>query len=171
MDMRLSSFYASTNSLLRNFKPVDTNTLLFLFNSYCKPIYGISLWNNKVSFNRSKYKAFEVAYNNTLKRILGVPLYSSNHETADRCGMLLLKHHVASMQSNYYHRLSSSKCDIIKMNIPFLKRGFYMGYVYALFKETYGIDISCYTSDVINARISWVQKHEQRRTPYLIHPI
>ena len=171
IDFRLNSFYASTNSVLRNFRLADTNTVLFLFNSYCKPVYGINLWSNKLTLSRAKFKAFEVAYNNTLKRILGIPLYSSNHEAADKCGQLLLKHHVAALQSRYYHRLSSSKCSIIKLNLPFLRRGFFMGYVDKLFKESYDVSVSHHDPDILAARISWVQKHEQRRIPYIIHPV
>ena len=52
IENKLLKFYASTNSVLRNFKNVDVDTLLFLFTSYCKPVYGLTLWNNKTSFNR-----------------------------------------------------------------------------------------------------------------------
>ena len=49
IENELMKFYASTNSVLRNFRNVDT--VLFLFTSYCKPIYGLTLWDNKSSSN------------------------------------------------------------------------------------------------------------------------
>ena len=51
IEHKLMKFYASTNSILRNFGNVDVDTLLFLFTSYCKPIYDLMLWNNKSSLN------------------------------------------------------------------------------------------------------------------------
>lgn len=163
---RLNKFYGCTNSVLRNFKHTDEKTLLFLFNSYCKPVYGLNLWTNKLSMSRCKLKAFEVAYNNTLKRIIGVPLYSSNHEVAEKCDVLLLRHHIAQLQATYYHRIYDSCCFLIKFNLPFLKCGYYFTHVNKIFIDVYGIDVSRWPNDVINSRISWVQKHEPRRVPY-----
>ena len=110
IELRLSKFYATANSILRNFKQTNIDTLLLLFNSYCKPVYGLNLWCNKSSLNSGKFKAFEVAYMKTLKIILGVPMYSSNHEIAGKCELLLLRHHIALLQSKYYHSLCSSRC-------------------------------------------------------------
>ena len=145
----MSKFYATANSILRNFKQTNIDTLLLLFNSYCKPVYGLNIWCNKLSLNSGKFKAFEVAYMKTLKRILGVPMYSSNHETAGRCEQLLLRHHIASLQAKYYHRLCSSRCFLVKMNMPFLKCGLFYNYIDALFREKYGVGVSCHASDIL----------------------
>ena len=72
IEFRLNKFYSCTNSVLRNFKYLDMNTTLFLFESYCMPVYGLSLWNNKGTFNKAIFKTFETAYSNTQKRIIGV---------------------------------------------------------------------------------------------------
>ena len=169
VEFRLNKFYGSFNSVLRNFKHVDVNTFLFLFNSYCKPVYGLILWNNKATFSRCKFKAFEVAYSKSFKRIIGVPSYASNHITADLCSQLLLRHHIALLQANYYHRLCNSNSFIIRMNLPFLKRGYFVGYLNNLFKNVYGIDVSCHAPDTLASRITWVQKHETRRGPCLFY--
>ena len=166
ISFRLNKFYSCTNSILRNFKHTDDKTKLFLFNSYCKPIYGLNLWTNKLSLSRCKFKAFEVAYSNTLKRIAGVPLYSSNHEVAEKCGVFLLRHHVAQLQAAYYHRIFNSCCFLIKFYLPFLKCGYFFTFVNKVFKEVYGIDVSRWTKDILDSRISWVQTHELRRVPY-----
>ena len=164
---RLTKFYASTNSILRNFKHTNPKTLLYLFNSYCKPDYGLNLWTNKLSLSRCKFKAFEVAYNNALKRIMNMPLYSSNHEVAERSEQFLLRHHIALLQAKYYHRLNHSNCFLIKINLPFLKRGHFFNHVNKLFKDVYEVDVSRHSIDILNARVSWVQKHEQRRALYI----
>ena len=170
IEHKLMKFHASTNSVLRNFKNVDLDTLLFLFTSYCKPMYGLTLWNNKASFNRSIFKSFNIAFNNSLKRIIGVPLYSSNHVTADICGHLLLQHQIALLQYNYYFKLHHSKSFLIKMNLPFLKEGYFFSYIRELFKNKYDIDVSLYSPDIVKSRIIWVQRHEDRRgsCPYFL---
>ena len=119
IENKLMKFYASTNSVLRNFRNVDVNTLLFHFTSYCKPVYGLTLWNNKSSFNRCLFKSLNIAFNNVLKKIIGIPLYSSNHIVADITGHLLLGHQIALLQSEYYFRLLNSKSFLIKINLPF----------------------------------------------------
>ena len=95
IELRLSKFYSSTNSVLRNFKNIDVETLLFLCTSYCKPVFGLNLLINNSTLNSSQFKTFEVAYNNTLKRIMNVPIYSSSHEVAEKSGQLLVRHHSA----------------------------------------------------------------------------
>ena len=163
IEHKLMKFYASTNSILRNFKNVDVNTLLFLFTSYCKPMYGLTLWNDKSSFNKTTFKTLNIAFNNALKKIIGVPLYTSNHIAADIAGHLLLGNQIALLQSNFYFRLLNSKSFLIRINLPFLKTGYFFSYIYELFNIKYGVKISYCESDIIKSRIIWVQKHETRR--------
>ena len=68
IELRLSKFYATANSILRDFNQTNIDNLLLLFNSYCKPVYGLNLWFNKSFLNGGKFKAFEVAYMKTLKK-------------------------------------------------------------------------------------------------------
>ena len=68
IENKLMKFFASTNSVLRNFRNVDVDTLLFLFTSYCKPVCGPTLWNNKFSFNRCIFKSLNITFNNVLKK-------------------------------------------------------------------------------------------------------
>lgn len=165
IDFRLRSFYASFNSVLRNFKQVDKKTLLFLYNSYCKPDYGTPLWNHTKTFPSCSFKTFSLAINKAMKKMVGVPIYSSNHEVADSCELLLPKHHVAHIQARYYNRLIKSKHILIRLNWHHIQSGFFMKSVHTLFHDTYNIDLWKYDMDTVNARIWWVQRHEERRTP------
>ena len=168
IELRLSKFYSSTNSVLRNFKNIDVETLLFLFTSYCKPVFGLNLLINKSTINSGQFKIFEVAYNNTLKRIMNVPIYSSSHEVAKKSGQLLLHHPIALLQGKY-HRLLRNKCSPIKRNLPFFKCGLFFRNVDKLFKDKYDVDVPCHAPDILCSRITWVQKHEERRTLYIIN--
>lgn len=161
----LNHFYAYFNSILRDFKYVDKETLIFLFNSYCKPDYGLSLWNHKNTLRSRIFNTYEVAYSNALKRMIGAPSYSSSHEAAETCGQLLLRHHLALVQARFYKKLQHSNCSLIKFNIPVFENGYSCTFIHNIFKEKYSISLTNNSLDVIMSRISWVQRHEERRTP------
>lgn len=162
VELRLNKFYSSTNSLFRNFKNVNVDTLLFLFNSYCLPVYGICLWSHDM-FSKCIFKTFDIAYSNFLKRIINVPSYASNHVTADICGQLLLKHHVALLKARFYKRLMHSQSSLIRVSLPFLINGYFIQDLTRNFKDIYNVDVSEFDIDTIKSRIIWIQKHESRR--------
>ena len=48
--------------------------------------------------------------------------------------------------------------------MPFVRGGMFYGSLYKVMKETYNIDITSENMDIIMSRITWVQRHEDRRT-------
>ena len=88
-ELRLNSFYAKFNWVFRNFKNTSLDVLIFLFNAYCIPEYGLPLWCLDSLIKKQTYKTFEVAYNNAVKRMLGVPISTSSHAAAEACSLLL----------------------------------------------------------------------------------
>lgn len=160
---KLNSFYAKFNSVFRNFKNVSIETFLFLFNAYCLPDYGLGIWHFKHICNKQIFKSFEIAFSNALKKIVGAPIYSSSHITADLCSQLLLKHHVSFIQARYMKRISASKNEVIKMCWPYLKTGYLSESLTTCFIELFECDLWTNDLDVLRARIKWVQKHETRR--------
>ena len=163
INCRLKSFYASFNSIKRDFPYVNLETMLFLFQCYCKPDYGLALWNNCKSTKSKIFKTFNVAYNKAMKNMLDAPMYSSSHEAASACKLLLLDHHVSFIQCRYAKRIENSSNCIIKSNMSFLKSGYFFTNIYKCMKERYSINIMHEDIDVINSRINWVQNHEDRR--------
>lgn len=105
-----------------------------------------------------------------MKRILGVPSYTSNHEVAESCEQLLPKHHVALIQARYYHRMTKSNNIIINSNRQYLQSGLFINSVENLFHNTYNIDVWKYDVNTIYSRILWVQRHEERRAPVSYDP-
>ena len=160
---RLNTFYSQFNSVFRNFNKVSIETFLFLFNAYCLPEYGLSLWNAKAICNRQIFRSFETAFSNSLKKVVGVPFYSSSHVTAEMCRQLLFKHHYALLQARFVKRVLSSKNEINMLCLPYLKNGYLCESVLKLFTETYECNIYENDLDVLEARLEWVQKHENRR--------
>ena len=165
VELRLKSFYASFNSMYRNYKHTDESTILYHFKSYCLPDYGLSLWSSNI-LSKCIFKAFEVAFSNSLKQMIGAPIHSSNHEVAERCNQLLLRHNLALVQARFFHRLMNSKVSTIRYNFPFLYNGNILSSLVKSFNDVYSIDLSKYDMDIIKARIGWVQRHEPRRTLY-----
>ena len=165
LQKRLNNFYSSFNGILRQFAGVDVATFLFLFNSYCKPVYGLPLLNHKGTLQSCLFKAFEIAYSKSMKRMLGVPppVYSSNHQVAQQCNQMLLRHHLALTQCRYLNRLLRTNNAIIKTNMPFFKEGLFFKNVLHSFKDNYNVDILDNDEDIIYSRIMWVQTHEERR--------
>ena len=160
---RLNSFYGKFNSVYRNFKDVSVETLLFLFNSYCVPEYGLGLWDTGVLFNKQIFITFKVAYSNALKKIVGAPRYSSSHVTAILCSQLLLNHLVATLQWRYMKRVFKSSNSLISICKPFLKAGYLYSSVAKLYNDIYNVDMDDGDSDAMKARVTWTQNHEPRR--------
>ena len=49
---KLNSFHISFNSVFRNFNQLSLQVLLNLFNAYCIPSYGVSLWSSSNLFSK-----------------------------------------------------------------------------------------------------------------------
>lgn len=162
---RLNTFYSSFNSISRDFNFVDFNTIFFLFNSYCCPDYGISLWNDPKTLHSTIFKSFNTAYSGAMKKMKNVPLYASSHITANECQQLLLNHKVALIQARAYKRAKKECNPFFNCIKEWMKDGFFMKSIKTLFKEKYEVDIDMEDLDILTARIWWVQKHEDRRGP------
>ena len=120
VQVRLNSFYSKFNWLIRNFKNISIEVFLFLFNSYCCPDYGLSLWNIQKIFSKQVFKGFEIAISKAFKRMLGVSINTSSHAVADCCNVLLLKPHVLLVQVRYFKRLQGTSNHILKLASVFI---------------------------------------------------
>ena len=109
------------------------------------------------------YKCFEVTFSNSLKRILGIPVHSSSHVSADICNKLLLRHHLAYVQARYVKRLFRLNNSLLKLYRPFMKSGYLCSSISKLFIDSYGVSVWDNDLDVLGARIRWIQNHEERR--------
>ena len=66
INFELNNFYKSFHLLLRHFRRINFDTMLFLFKSYCMHLYGICQWNDCNIFKSKIYKAFEKVYASVL---------------------------------------------------------------------------------------------------------
>ena len=162
IESRLRQFYMKFNTTFRNFKNVSVETFIHLFCSYCLPDYGLPLWNSLQILNKHIFNVFCVAYSNALKKILGVSRTYSSHDVADYCGLYLLKHYIAVIQSRYFKRIFKSNNPLIKLCQPYLLKGMHLASFFELLKNRYSVDFRWNELDIIICRISWVQRNETR---------
>lgn len=160
---RLNNFHSKFNSIFRNFNKVSIETFLFLFNAYCLPDYGLCLWNANAIFNRQIFRSFETAFSNALKKVVGAPIYSSSHVTAELCQQLLFRHHVAFIQARFFKRVLLCRNEINMLCSPYLKDGYICKSLLGLFKDKYNCELCDSDLCVLKARLEWMQKHEDRR--------
>ena len=158
----LNNFYAKFNTTFRKFKNVSVETFIFLFNSFCSPEYGIALWDANDVYNRHIFHAYQIAYNNALKRIVGVPKMYSSHDIADYCDMYLLEHYIILVQSRYYKRILKSNNPLVKRLKPYLIGGRQLSSLISTMNDKYSINFMTNDLDVIRARLTWTQKNEIR---------
>ena len=104
-----------------------------------------------------------MAYHKSLKRILGVPTYASNHEVAETCNQFLFRHHIALSQARFYRRIIASPNPLLQLCLPWLKVGRYLNLIRCAFMEKYDVSILECSLDVIRSRVTWIQIHEPRR--------
>jgi hypothetical protein len=162
IEANLNRFYAKFNSIYREFKTLNLHTLIYLFKSHCIPDFGIGLWTSRTA--STFFRAFEVAYSNALKRMIGAPRYASSHISAGRCELLLLRHQVMLSQSRFFYRIRNINNAIISLNQPFFSNGFTFSYIHSHFKDKYSAELIGSSLDIVESRIKWVQRNEPQTT-------
>ena len=67
-------FYANTNMLLRKFVKCSPDVKCYLFKAYCCNLYCAPFWYEST---KTAMKNLKFAYNNSLRRLLGLPSHNS----------------------------------------------------------------------------------------------
>ena len=120
-ECRLNQFYAKFNTVFRKFKKVSLETLLYLFNSYCLPDYGLSLWNVNEVNGKHIFKVFRTAFHNAFKKMSGASTLHSSHDVMSSCNQLLFEHYLVFLISRYFKRIFSSRNSLLLLCRPFFK--------------------------------------------------
>ena len=159
---RLKQFYGKFNVTLRSFRNVCIETFIYLFCSYCLPEYGLALWNIDRVTTRHIFNVFRVAYNNALKKVVGVPSSYSSHDVVDVCKLYLFNHYLTIVQCRYFKRIMRTNNPLFKLSMPFLKEGLHLPALSNVLNNRYSVNFYEYELDILLSRIAWVQKHEER---------
>ena len=73
----MRKMYANANLLLRKFSRCSVNVKCYLFKTYCSNLYCAPMWFDCTKTVLTKLK---VAYNNSLRRFMGLPWHNSASE-------------------------------------------------------------------------------------------
>ena len=110
---QMCKLYANINMLIRKFTKCSPDVKCFLFKSYCSNLYCSILWYD---CSKTALKNLRIAYNNSLRKLLGIPKYNSASEMFVCLNIPsfneLLRKHVYSYRSIL---LASHNCILLSM--------------------------------------------------------
>ena len=120
---QMRKFYANANMLIRKFSKCSVNVKCYQFKTYCLTMYCSALWFNSTKAALTKLKT---AYNNSLRRLLGLPKYNSASEMFVNLGTLsfgvLLRKFVFSLKTRISVFHNSCLQSIYNSEIPFFSK-------------------------------------------------
>ena len=74
----MSKCYANAKMLLRKFVKYSPDVKCYLFKTYCCNLYCASFWYYST---KAATKNLKIAYNNSLRRLIGLPSHNSASST------------------------------------------------------------------------------------------
>ena len=98
------------NCLVQRFKFCKDDVKCSLFKSYCYSLYCVSLWAN---FKKCTFQRLNVNYNNIMRRLMGIPVYSSASFLFGNLGVKSLKELMRSAQYSMMDRVENSNNVIL----------------------------------------------------------
>lgn len=99
---------ARGNSLIRKFKFCNIDVKCTLFKSFCYSLYCASLWSD---YKQSTFQRLKVNYNNILRRLMGVPVYSSASFLFGSLGVKSLGELLRTVQFSLMNRVSDGSSN------------------------------------------------------------
>ena len=100
------------NSLVRKFSFCGEDVKCTLFRSFCYSLYCASLWSN---YKNETYQRLRVNYNNIMRRLMGVPLYSSASFLFGSNGVKTLNELIRTSQYSIMKRIETSPNTLIQL--------------------------------------------------------
>ena len=120
---QMRKFYANANMLIRKFSKCSVNVKCYLFKTYCSTMYCSALWFNSTKTPLTK---LQIAYNNSLRRLLGLPKYNSASEMFVNLGILsfgeLFRKFVFSLKTRISVSHNSCLQSIYNSEIPLFSK-------------------------------------------------
>ena len=102
---QMRKFYANANMLIRKFSKCSVNVKWYLFKTYCSTMDCSALWFNSTKTALTK---LNIAYNNSLRRLLGLPKCNSASEMFVNLGILSFGELLRKFVFNLNTRISVS---------------------------------------------------------------
>ena len=99
---QMRKFYTNATMLIRKW---SVNVKYYFFKTYCSTMYCSALWFNSTKTALTKLK---IDYNNSLRRLVGLPKYNSTSEMFERLGILSFGELLRKFVFNFKTRFSVS---------------------------------------------------------------
>ena len=112
MQKQLRTFYARSNTILRQFAKCDESVKLVLFGSFCSCYYCLYLW---LDMTKHSARILSVAYNNVHRKFLKLHMRCSASQMFADNNILNFEALMRKMSNTFINRLISSDNAIIKV--------------------------------------------------------
>ena len=115
---QMKKFYANSNILSRKFAKCSPDVKCTLFKSFCSNMYCSTMWYNGTVTAMRKLR---IAYNNSLRRLLGIPKYNSASEMFVRILVSICDSSVPIFSNiwNWWYVVHCSITNIFSLKSPF----------------------------------------------------
>ena len=161
MDRLNLSFKRNFGFLLRKFYSVDIEMFYSFFNSNCSSFYASELGVNRTKCSRN-FKALTVSYHSALKKILGFPIFYSNHFTCSVLNAFTFEHYInlKCIRFLFWLIINEGPCFILH-KCYFLNMSLYKKKIHEMCVNKYDLsNILDNDFDAIVSRISFIQDRE-----------
>ena len=108
---QMRKYYAGINTLIRRFYACSYDVKCFLFRSYISNMYCGQFWFNSTKYCLNKLR---VSYNNSCRRLLGLPMRNSASGMFVQCNLLSFGELLRKSIYAFRGRIQSSDNTIIK---------------------------------------------------------
>ena len=148
-DRAVNCFLKQFNALYYKFSFANQDVLSFLFKAYSSSFYGIELWYNDKN-RKNIMNRISVAYHKSIKKVLNMNSWDSNHLACEILGVNIFRHLQAKRMYNYYRSILRSKNNVL------IKSKYYWQLYYDV------LDVFNNVYEAILSRIDFVERNEPR---------
>lgn len=111
INSQMRNFYARANCLSRTFTQCSISVKLLLFQSFCLNFYLVHLW---LKFPQFVFNRFRIAVNNMLRKLIGLPRYSSASEMFVFYRLDNVDAMIRKQRANFYRRLLTCENPLVR---------------------------------------------------------
>ena len=163
IERQSKAFLKQSFGFLRKFASYPIDLKIFLFRTYCLSMFGSELWCDLKGCSQA-INALKISFHKGVKKVLGLPFRSSNHEACIAANMLTFDHFRNNKMFNYGFLIKNSKSLSLRPLRGYLMRkSVLMKYIENVAESVYNINnIFNNDRDALQSRILYVFMREPR---------
>ena len=163
IERQSKAFLKQSFGFLRKFGTFPLDLKIFLFKTYCLSMFGSDLWSDLKGCSQA-LKSLKICFHKGVKKMLGIPFRSSNHEACLSADMLTFDHLRHNKIFNFGYLLKNSRSESLRPIKGYLLRhSLFVNNMNKIGEQVYGVsNILDNDKQAIQARISYVFTREPR---------